>query len=95
MLIYKKLTLTFLILATVPMLVLGFFSFINARSTLTLETIADLKVDKIESFFAERRGNLIIALEYESVKLYLPVLSALANDQSNPEYQEAVKKVVV
>ena len=54
-----------------------------------LKNIADLKVDRIESFIAERRNDITIAQGYPNIKKNLPIVTALANDRMNPAYREA------
>ncbi|MGR3219904.1 MAG: hypothetical protein ACUZ8H_08835, partial [Candidatus Anammoxibacter sp.] len=56
-----------------------------------LEHIADLKVDKIESFFNERRGDIKVAQSYFNIKTNLPIITRLAADRANPAYIAAKK----
>lgn len=56
-----------------------------------LEHIADLKVDKIESFFNERKGDIKVAQDYFNVKTNLPIVTRFASDRTNPAYITAKK----
>ncbi len=58
---------------------------INTQITM-LENIATLKVEKIESFFKERVGDIKIAQHYFNVKNNLPIVSKFPHDRTNPEY---------
>lgn len=51
-----------------------------------LEHIADIKVDKIESFFSERNSDIRVAQDYFNVKTNLPAIIRLADDRTNPFY---------
>ncbi len=87
-----KLALIFLAIAIIPILIIGFISFSVARNALidarlaALENIADIKVDKIESFFFERRGDIRTAQDYYNIKTNLPIVTQFANDRTNPAY---------
>ncbi len=56
-----------------------------------LEHIADLKVDKIESFFNERSSDIRVVQDYFNIKYNLPIITMLANDRTNPAYITAKK----
>ena len=77
--------------------IVGFLSFSNARNSLqnaglnALESIADLKTQKIELFFQERRNNIKEAQNYFNIKTNLPTVSRLAGDRTSPEYIAAKK----
>jgi PAS domain S-box-containing protein len=58
-----------------------------------LENIADLKVDKIEDLFKERKGDIKIAQDYYNIKTNLPIVSQLADDRTNPAYITAKEKL--
>jgi len=79
--------------------IVGFLSFSNARNSLqnaklnALESIADLKTQKIELFFQERMNNMKEAQDYFNIKTNLPIVSRLAGDRTSPEYI-AVKKML-
>ena len=48
--------------------------------------IADLKVDKIESYFFERKADMKVVQDYFNIKTNLPIVAEFANDRENPEY---------
>ena len=56
-----------------------------------LESIADIKLDKIESFFFERRGDVRTVQDYYNIKTNLPIITQFANDRTNPAYIKAKK----
>lgn len=99
MLIYKKLTLIIIILAVIPIFLIGIFSFYHTRHALiqaqlqSLETITDLKINRMESFFKERKGNMAIALGYTDIRVNLPVLTAMNNIPGSSDYKEAFNKI--
>ncbi len=65
--IKNKLIIIFLVSTIIPMLIVGALGFLTAQKFLeqreisALETIADLKVDQIEKFITERRGDVTTA----------------------------------
>ena len=69
-----RLVLLFLVGVIVSIAIVGFLSFIRARYALqtaritALESIADVKVDKIETFFSERRGDIRVAQDFFIIK---------------------------
>lgn len=92
-----KLILTFLAITIIPILSIGFISLSIARNALmkthiaALEGIADIKVDKIESFLFERKGDIRTVQDYYNIKANLPIVSQFANDRTNPVYIKAKK----
>ena len=56
-----------------------------------LEHVANLKVDKIESFFYERRGDIEVAQDYFNIKTNLPIVIRYAADRANLDYIAAKK----
>ena len=93
--IHKKLIIILLIFIIIPTSLVGMLSFFNSQKAMMsmvithLKNIADLKVDRIESFIAERRNDITIAQGYPNIKKNLPIVTALANDRMNPAYREA------
>ena len=79
--IRAKLLLIFMLFVVVPIFVYGILVFSAARKAITevriaqLNTIADLKKDKIETFFRERTGDLLSAQSFYNIKTNLPSLS--------------------
>jgi methyl-accepting chemotaxis protein len=94
-----RLVLLFLVGVIVSIAIVGFLSFIRARYALqtaritALESIADVKVDKIETFFSERRGDIRVAQDFFIIKQNLPILNQHANNRTTPEYTAAKKEL--
>ncbi|MFI5296331.1 MAG: ATP-binding protein [Thermodesulfovibrionales bacterium] len=84
-----KLITAFLAFTIIPMVLLGALVFTNAKKQLQavriaqLESIADLKKDKIETFFRERKGNIFSAQNFFNIKQNLPLLNKSARDRSH------------
>jgi len=99
MTIKRKLILSFLSIAIIPMLVVELLSVYQAQNALEtaliaeLEVVADLKIQKIEAFFIERKGDIKVAQQYFNIKTSLPILNRLVNSPHPPEYIEAKKKL--
>lgn len=95
--IRSKLLILFLTIATAPMVLVGALSFSNARDALertrmaALESIADLKVARIETFFDGLRGDIGTAQGYYNIKTNLPVVARFAQERTSPEYIAAVR----
>ncbi|MFQ5686289.1 MAG: hypothetical protein ACE5GV_06470 [Candidatus Scalindua sp.] len=95
--IRTQLIIVFLAIAIIPILIIGYISFSAARNALIaarldeLESIADIKVDKIESFFLERRGDIRVIQDYYNIKTNLPIVTEFADDRTNPVYEKAKK----
>jgi signal transduction histidine kinase len=93
--IYKKLLILFLSLSLLPMLVIGIWSFYTSRESLEkailrkLEGIASLKVENIEAYFNERRGDVQTAQISFILKENLPILNRLIGDITSPDYIKA------
>jgi len=93
--IRTQLTVFFLLITIIPMVLIGFWSFFRAKTALQqpqlaeLEVVADLKVDKIEAFFHERRGNITTACDSFNIRRNLPIVAKYAQDRNHPEYLRA------
>jgi signal transduction histidine kinase len=93
--LYFKLILAFILTSIIPIVLISFFVFNTAKSNIEttilnqLNVVADLKVDKINSFFSERRSDIATAQHYLNIKNNLPILSENINDQNSDEYKEA------
>ncbi len=93
--IRTKLTLIFVLLITASIIIISYIGFHIAEESLKstyiaeLKSIADLKVDKIETFFLERKGDIKTAQDYYNIKTNLPIVTQFANDRTNPAYIEA------
>jgi signal transduction histidine kinase len=97
--IRTKLVILLLAFTGIPLLVFGTFLFTKARAELEavriaqLNNIADLKKDKIETFFIERKGDLSTAQRIESIRRNLPLLNRALTDRQNPAYLHAKKEL--
>ncbi len=93
--IKKQLVAAFLVLTVGPMVVLGALVFDHASDELRavriaqLENIADLKKDKIETFFNERKVDVISAQNFYNIKNNLPILDRSYNFRSGRDYATA------
>ncbi len=97
--IRTKFTLTFTLLITVSIIIVSYIGFHIAEESLKstyiveLESIADLKVDKIETFFYERKADIRTAQDYYNIKTNLPIITQFANDRTNPAYIAAKRNL--
>ena len=87
-----KLILSFLLVSLIPIVIVGYMSFEMAKKAIVetriagLESTADMKVDKIESFFNERIGDIMVAQDYYNIKTNLQTVSKYAKERTNPIY---------
>ncbi|MGR3317673.1 MAG: cache domain-containing protein [Candidatus Anammoxibacter sp.] len=95
--ITTKLLVIVALLTTIAVLTIGYVgihmakkSTINTQITM-LGHIANLKADKIESFFNERRADIKITQGYFNIKANLPIVTQFAADRTNPAYITAKK----
>jgi PAS domain S-box-containing protein len=95
----SKLILLFFSFTLVPLVLFGAIVFIQAKNILKtvrmaqLDTIADLKKDKIETFFHEREGDIRSAQDFRNVRTNLPILVRYASDRAAPAYKRAKKEL--
>lgn len=95
MYIKPKLTIIFLLMTAVPVIFVGILSFTNAREYLLrsraeeLNVVADLKVDKIETFFDTLKKDMSVTENYYNIKTNLPVVTKFFDNRANPEYIKA------
>lgn len=93
----SKLILLFLAFTLVPLVLFGTIVFSQARNilqtvrTAQLDTIADLKKDKIETFFQEREADIRSAQDFRNIRMNLPVLSTHGGDRTSRAYGRAKK----
>ena len=96
MTIKLKLTLIFLAISISTITLIGALSFYNARKALesariaALESIAELKVDKIQTLFNQLMVDIEIAQDYFYVRSNLPIMTRFANDRTNSAYIERI-----
>ena len=92
-----KLASIFLLITVIPMLLLALVTYFNARDVMLKDKIedvsrvADLKVYEIDTYFKERKADILIAQTYYNIRTNLPVMAQSANDRANPAYLEAKK----
>ena len=91
----SKLILLFFAFTLIPLVLFGAIVFSQARNILQtarmaqLDTIADLKKDKIETFFHEREADVRSAQDFRNIRTNLPILSTHAGDRTAPAYIRA------
>jgi len=79
----------------IPMTIAGSLGFVISKRSLErsrvqgLESTAELKVQKIDDFFRERRGNLATIQKDATLLQNLPILAQYYGDPANPEYLKA------
>ncbi len=97
--IRTKLVAIFIAFIIIPsVFVLGLF-FSNAqdafknRLTERLETIAEMKKDRVEAFFNDRKVDLESFQSYDVIKVNLPVIARYSHDNTSPANTAAYKKL--
>jgi signal transduction histidine kinase len=94
-----KLIILLIAFTLIPVVLSGVVVFSRARNIIEtvriaqLNSIADLKKDKIETFFYERQGDIRSAQNFLNIKRNLPVLSAPAQERSRATYDKALKEL--
>jgi PAS domain S-box-containing protein len=84
--IKTKLLLLLISFALIPVLIYGIFIFADARTSIQevriaqLNNIADMKKDKIETFFRERSSGIAAAQSFYNIKTNLPKLNRLLQE---------------
>ncbi len=95
----KKLIILFIAFTLIPLVLFGAIVFSQARNILKavriaqLNNVADLKKDKIETFFKERKADISSAQHFLNIRRNLPILSAYANDKTARVYVKAMKEL--
>jgi len=93
--IYKKLNIILISFIIIPLLLVGTLSFLKAREFLQksqmakVDAIVDLDVDRIESFFKERLGDIITAQNDLLIKTNFPMIIRRGDDRTTPFYVKA------
>ena len=93
--IRSKLLLAFLSFTLIPVLLIGMMSFFTGVDALkkaqmtALEAVAEMKKDKLETFFRERIRNIQAAQEDFNIKTHFPILNRFAQDRNASEYIRA------
>ncbi len=81
--------------AFLPLVLFGTIFFSRTKATLKtvrtaqLDIVADLKKDKIESFYLERQADIQAALKFQVIRRNLPILSRYARNRTDPAYVKA------
>lgn len=97
--IKNQLVTLLLVITLVPIVVVAYLSFYNAKSYLKnyraeqLKTIADFKIKSITTFFNEHKSNITIAQDFLSIKTYLQKVTLYADEITNPLYITAKEKL--
>jgi len=82
----------FLVISLLPMMIMVYWSFHNTKDYMQqyridhLETIADLKIKMIETFFHEKKLDIKTTQDYFNIKSNLPIVTQYAGDRTNPAY---------
>ena len=90
--IKAKLIFLFILFTIVPVIVIGIFSFSVAARTLesqaqdVIESVANLKAIRLESFFKRIRGDIVIAQTLYNAKRLFPIIVRYADHRDNPRY---------
>jgi PAS domain S-box-containing protein len=90
MTIRKKMVLILLASTIIPLCLVGSLGYFHARQTLEsvriekLKSIADLKVQRIEDFFADIKKHILLAQQRPTLIKYTAMLSPFSGDLSSP-----------
>ena len=94
-----KLVFLFIITTIVPILISGYITFEISKSTIEaetidkLETIANLKTQRIVENFESIKADMLAVTSYPDIKKHFPILKSHFGDWDNPEYL-ASKKIL-
>jgi signal transduction histidine kinase len=97
--IKTKLIILFAAFTVVPLVLFGAFASSRAGHILEtvriaqLNSIADLKKDKIEIFFNERRGNFRAAQQSRRIRENLPIIVKYRSSHGHPAYLRAKREL--
>ena len=90
--INSKIITMSLVISLVPIIFLTYLGYYKSSNYLKnyrleqLETIADFKINVIESFYHKRKGDIASAQDFVNIKINFPVVTELADDRTNPVY---------
>lgn len=93
----SKLNLIIMTIVSLTISTVSYVAFLSAEKSLEsarleqLESIANLKVNTIQTFFTERKNDIKSAQSYFNIKSNLPIVSQYRQDRSHPNYQLAKK----
>ena len=97
--IRTKLIIVLAAFIVVPVFFFGMMVFSHARNSLMsvriaqLNNIADLKKEKIETFFNERKADIRSIQQFPDIKQHLPLLIEHADNRSGPAYVKAWQEI--
>jgi signal transduction histidine kinase len=97
--IRTKLIFILVTFIVVPIVFFGMTVFSHTRNSLMsvriaqLNNIADLKKEKIETFFDERKADISMGRQFPNIKHYLPLLIKLSGKSSDPAYRKAWQEI--
>ncbi|MDD5773501.1 MAG: PAS domain S-box protein [bacterium] len=92
-----KLIITFLAVASIPLLIISILTFNNYRNSLEanrliqLENTVAFKTERIETYFGRLKSEMEITQGLYNIRKNLTLLSRFLNDPSNPESISAKK----
>ena len=92
-----RLTIMFLVIASIPLLFVSVLTFTQYKNSLetarlsNLQDIAAFKADKIETYFNGLMANITVAQGYYNIKKNLSVLTRLAGNPNDPKFNAANK----
>ncbi|MBF0215850.1 MAG: PocR ligand-binding domain-containing protein [Candidatus Omnitrophica bacterium] len=92
-----KLTVIFMAFALIPLALISTLTFRKYENSLkdghisALRDIAFFKADKIETYCASLKANILIAQGFYNIKRNLPILNRLADKRDDPEFRAAWK----
>ncbi|QDI89305.1 sensor histidine kinase [Candidatus Nitrosopumilus sp. SW] len=92
-----KLVFLFVITTLVPILISGYITFETSKSTLEketldkLETISQLKTQRIVENFEVLKEDMIAVTTYPDIQKHFPILKSHFGDWEHPEYLESKK----
>jgi len=94
-----RLIILFITFTLVPLAIFGLLIFARAEEIITtvriaqLNNIADLKKDKIETFFKERAADVRSAQKFRNIRRNLPVLRRNSGNRTSPEFARTTKEL--
>src|SRR5512143_2853792 len=95
----KKLIILLIAFTLIPLATFGVVMFSQARTVLQavrlaqLNNIADLKTDKIETFFSERTADIRSTQNYLNIKRNLPLLYARSGEETRAFSANALREL--
>lgn len=97
--IASKLLIVFISFILIPMIFIGYVEYMYANGAIVddqvskLNAIANLKVEKIVTYFKQIDANMVLAQDFLIIKKNMPMLIAYAHDKSNPRYIAAKQEL--